>query len=118
MTNKEAIEVITHFDKHIIPCDEYGYLIDSDLMEAHLMAAHALSSCWIPVTERLPEKEGSYIVTTTTGAVTTARFYTEEEFPPTHYRPYSYRRSAGWSRNRNVTHWMPLPEAPKEVDNA
>lgn len=42
MTNNEAIEIITNFDKHITPCDEYGYLIDSDLMEAHLMATKAL----------------------------------------------------------------------------
>ena len=72
---------------------------------------------WIPVTERLPEKDGTYIVRTTTGAVTTARFYTAQTYPPTNYRPYSYNRSAQWSHNRNVTHWMPLPEPPKEVDH-
>jgi hypothetical protein len=69
---------------------------------------------WIPVSERLPEKEGSYIVTTTTGAVTTARFYTQETYPPTHYRSYPYTRSASWSRNRNVAFWMPLPEPPTD----
>lgn len=68
---------------------------------------------WIPVTLRLPEKDGTYIVRTTTGAVTTARFYTAQTYPPTNYRPYSYNRSAQWSHNRNVTHWMPLPEPPK-----
>ena len=69
---------------------------------------------WIPVTERLPEKEGSYIVLTTSGAVTTGRFYTEMIFEPTHYRDKAYVRKASWSRNRNVTHWMPLPETPRE----
>ena len=68
----------------------------------------------IPVTERLPEKEGTYVVRTKTGAVTTARFYDERTFPPTHYRPTEYKRTAGWSRNRHVTHWMPLPEPPED----
>ena len=54
------------------------------------------------------------LVRTTSGAVTTARFYPERTFPPTHYRPTEYVREAGWSRNRHVTHWMPLPEPPKE----
>ena len=69
---------------------------------------------WIPVSERLPEKSGTYLVTTTTGAVTTARFYEEATYPPTHYRHYEWHRKAAWSHNRNVTHWMPLPEPPKE----
>lgn len=69
---------------------------------------------WIPVSERLPERSGTYLVTTTSGAVTTARFYEEATFPQTHYRSYEWHRKASWSRNRNVTHWMPLPEPPKE----
>jgi hypothetical protein len=71
---------------------------------------------WIPVTERLPEEDGSYIVRTTTGAVTTARFYVGKTFPPTHYRPTEYHSPTQWQTNRNVTHWMPLPEPPKEVE--
>ena len=70
---------------------------------------------WISVKERLPEKEGSYIVRTKTGAVTTARFYDERTFSETHYLPKEYTRKAAWSRNRDVTHWMPLPEPPKEA---
>ena len=46
---------------------------------------------WIPVTVRLPEEDGTYIVRTTTGAVTTARFYVGKTYPPTHYRPTEYR---------------------------
>ena len=41
---------------------------------------------WIPVSERLPDEDGTYIVRTTSGAVTTARFYKEMTFPPTAYR--------------------------------
>ena len=69
---------------------------------------------WIPVEEELPEDDGVYLVTTTTGAVTTARFYAEKIFPRKNYQPEPYRRGASWSKNRNVTHWMPLPTPPKE----
>lgn len=82
------------------------------MMEHYLRKA--VADKWIPVTERLPDKEGSYIVRTTSGAITTGRFYTEMAFGPTHYRNTVYVRKASWSRNRNVTHWMPLPEPPME----
>lgn len=107
MTNKEAIEVITHFDKHIIPCDEYGYRIDSDLMEAHLMAAHALSSCWIPVSERLPDVRGRYIVAANDGHAIRVSF---ADWQNRSCQWYLTGARSYWK----VTHWMPLPESPKE----
>lgn len=60
---------------------------------------------WIPVTERNPDETGFYIVRTITGKVTTARF---------HIDPV-YLKEGIWPNNRNPTHWMPLPEPPKEV---
>ena len=105
MTNKEAIEIITHFDKHIIPCDEYGYRIDSDLMEAHLMAAKALRNGWIPVTERLPEKDVKVLTFGVYGFSVN----------------YRDRFSGKWrgvnGKPQWLTHWMPLPEPPKEEDH-
>lgn len=81
---------------------------------------------WIPVTERLPalrtddykEPDGSRVqfevsddqwVITASGDQTKARYETGAVFQ-------------GWVGDygntiRNVTHWMPLPEPPKEVDN-
>lgn len=111
MTNNEAIEIITHVDKHIRSCDEYGFLIDSDLMEAHSMAVKALRNAWIPVTERLPEYDGTYLAFTTSGTVTTARWYAEHDMR--NYRGDFIRHMEG-RFHRNVTHWMPLPEPPKE----
>ena len=67
---------------------------------------------WIPVTERLPEEDGSYLVRTAPGTVTTARFYAFKSFPATKYLPACHRNAA-WQSNRNVTHWMPLPTPPK-----
>ena len=71
-------------------------------------------SKWIPVTERLPDEDGTYLVCTAPGTVTTARFYAFKSFPATKHLPALHRPSS-WQSNRNVTHWMPLPEAPKEV---
>lgn len=65
---------------------------------------------WIPVTERLPEKGGTYIVYTVSGCVTTARFYPERDF--CNYRGEFIRHELG-RFHRNSTHWMPMPEPPK-----
>ena len=58
---------------------------------------------WIPVTERLPEKEGTYLT------------YTEKE--TIHLDCFCIYPNHGtqfWVRgNGKVTHWMPLPEPPK-----
>ena len=64
---------------------------------------------WIPVTERLPECEGSYIVYTERGSIYASHFYTEKRFAS------GYVREAQWSQRGTVevTHWMPLPEPPK-----
>ena len=57
---------------------------------------------WISVKERLPEKDGSYIVRSSlTGKVFTAHFWTG---------------NGTWSGSAKtyISHWMPLPEPPKE----
>ena len=73
----------------------------------------SLRQRWISVTERLPDSEGTFLVRTATGMVTSARFYDERDFPARTFTP-AYHRPASWQANRNVTHWMPLPEPPKE----
>ena len=60
---------------------------------------------WIPVTERLPEKEGTYLT------------YTEKE--SIHLDCFCIYPNHGtqfWVRgNGKVTHWMPLPPAPEDL---
>ena len=56
---------------------------------------------WISVEERLPEREGTYLVYTYKGAIKFGDFrcyYAENDSPQFDYY---------------VTHWMPLPEAPE-----
>ena len=56
---------------------------------------------WIPVTERLPEKSGSYLVFVY-GEVTEMNFW----YGKWHRLRDDYTKA--------VTHWMPLPQPPKE----
>lgn len=68
------------------------------------------SNEWIPVEERLPEEGVEVIVALQIGdrlAVDTDRIHGREWFA---YGKNGYR-SAGY-----ITHWMPLPEAPKGGD--
>ena len=66
---------------------------------------------WIPVTERLPEKDGRYLTINEHGMVYDAeysRFYKgfgeKNEFDDgTDY----------FMQDIGITHWMPLPEPPK-----
>ena len=65
---------------------------------------------WIPVTERLPESEGTYLVYTNRGSVYASHFYEKKVFRD------DYVREPQWSQRGKVevTHWMPMPEPPKE----
>lgn len=63
---------------------------------------------WIPVTERLPEEDGQYLVYTIRGSVLVNYFYAKKTFPD------GFTRKASWRGRKCVTHWMPLPEPPKE----
>lgn len=65
---------------------------------------------WIPVTERLPEKDGKYLVARKEGtkhSISVRKFRKEV---PCWYRGYC----GHWERRTNaITHWMPLPEPPE-----
>lgn len=77
---------------------------------AHRMAIEALKEQaerrWIPVTERLPEREGRYLCVKRIGKSGSG------------YVQIMNGDSYGFSMEHiytdDVTHWMPLPEGPKE----
>jgi hypothetical protein len=74
-------------------------------MALSYLEEHFSESKWIPVTERLPEQDGWYIVYTKNKGDTARRFNKAQ------YYHYSWHGNGG--RWDNVTHWMPLPEPPK-----
>lgn len=95
----EAIAMISHIKDYIVDNQgdkEYGGALD--------MAIEALEAQrWIPVSERLPEKDKSVFVFTDCG---------ETDFA------YIGYRTGHWFTNGmllipTVTHWMPLPEPPE-----
>ena len=62
--------------------------------------ANNATTTWISVEDRLPEREGKYLTYTTRGTIEISSFYPFylNDKPQVDY----------W-----ITHWMPLPEAPK-----
>lgn len=68
---------------------------ERDALKARVTELEAQVPRWIPVTERQPEKLGEYLIA---GPSWTGLVY----FKPPH-------------ELKGVTHWMPLPPAPKEV---
>lgn len=57
---------------------------------------------WIPVTERLPKKQGFYLVAHQRSGYVAERFYYQD-------CPDLFVKTTG----DPVTHWMPLPESPE-----
>lgn len=76
---------------------------------------------WIPVTERLPEENGCYIVVACDeGCSAGEGIWYDTVVVEAEY----YNCSWSWDENGTeydltdiVTHWMPLPEPPKEGPN-
>ena len=84
--------------------------------ELLVAAANYIANCvtvqeWYSVND-YPKEDGTYLVKTNTGAITTARFYAFKSFPATKHLP-AYHRSASWQSNRNVVKWTFLPYPPK-----
>lgn len=107
MTDKEKL--VELLDSH---CDYAGHVDCKDdctkCLADHLLANGMTVQGWISVEERLPENDGSYLVYTARGSVCVVHFYTQKIIHETYVRP------EGWSGKGKVTHWMPLPQLPKE----
>ena len=71
--------------------------------------AHIDRSEWISVKERLPEKPGECLVTY-------HPCYWDNVQPEIRVGIDSFRGKTAWAKKKyqRVTHWMPLPEPPKE----
>ena len=100
MTNAEAIEWLEAIRKKYIHGGDEGF--DMKRNEALDLAISALSrDSWISVEERLPERSEN-VLTAAKGDRVRENFLISAERDEWSYDSYS------------VTHWMPLPEPPKE----
>lgn len=72
----------------------------------HLIANGVTVQRWIPVTERLPEKWGEYLVMIEGDTVSTTLYY---EWADKYWFDFPN------GRKFVVTHWMPLPPAPEDT---
>ena len=92
----------------------YPYTTDQFRIEttvAHLIANGVTVQEWYSASNP-PKEDGTYIVQTNTGTITTARFYAFKSLPATKYLP-AVHRPASWQLNRNVVKWTFLPQPPK-----
>lgn len=65
---------------------------------------------WIPVAERFPDRNGEYICRHGYNGNTDIKFTGVLEYYATDEKPHWQHESIGLI----VTHWIPLPEPPKE----
>ena len=111
MTEKEIVQALRYCsDQDCADCPACKYIGYGDCLERLVADAAELierltaenaalreKQRWIPVTERLPQVDGNYIVCTAHGSVTKVRF-----------------DPALGRFQRIFTHWMPLPAAAEE----
>lgn len=67
-------------------------------------------SKWISTEERLPRKEGDYLIATSDGKISIApliEFYDDDR------GGFYMRFCHEWYRPREITHWMYLPNKPR-----
>ena len=108
-TFAEAADAI---EELLASCNNFEAAI-KDLDQALDAAQSNLSEFlyWIPVTERLPEECGEYLVW--------ANVRPDKDEDPVPFMIMSYFHAFYDNQFivKNVTHWMPLPEPPKEDEN-
>lgn len=75
---------------------------------------------WISVSDELPKRNGKYLVVANHGAVRTLEYATNlseihDDFEDeSHNGWFFYDGEYGFCEYTGVTHWMPIPELPKE----
>jgi hypothetical protein len=78
---------------------------------------------WISVKDRLPDKNGKYLCYCGESFIKTTDIYSfaknlkkvdKYDFRDKKAGWYSYDSEWGYFERSGVTHWMPLPEPPKE----
>lgn len=117
---KQAADAIEELQKAVMRLEEESGILDE------LPTIYIYPTKWIPVTERLPEEDGRYL--TLYPLKTKPRIWRHKvygfakdlvevdkyEFNEHKSGFYGYDGEYGYYEDKDVTHWMPLPEPPKE----
>ena len=75
-------------------------------MEADILIANGVTfQKWIPVTERLPDEDQKAICIMDDGSFRVFRWS---------YIDWMWDDGNEWYKEKDITHWMPLPEPPQE----
>lgn len=89
---------------HLIEEAEELFPTQVEAIADHLIANGVTVQRWVPITGRLPE-ENKKVLVCLSSKVTVVAYLRENIW------------YVAWNRAvlNNITHWMPLPEPPKEV---
>ena len=103
---EKLVELLTEF----YGCDPMYYDVDALAIVQHLITHGVTIQEWISVKDRLPRTNVGVLVYTPRLKNIFGAFYKVDG----KWEIFSYR--GGEILNDEVTHWMPLPEQPKEVE--
>ena len=107
--SRKEFEGWAELNCYILDFDEDGdYENDLTFSAFEAWKAAKAVSQWIPVSEQMPENEGTYFCLGHNGTPFVCLFRT------TKYEGKIWLRSTGTKRVYGITHWMPLPPAPEQ----
>ena len=119
---EKLVELLTEF----YGCDPMYYDVDALAIADHLVSNGVTVQEWISVKERLPENDGSYLVTMNSFGgrkYIGVRWFAKDGEAVNEYELagqenvwYYHDSEWGYISIDSVTHWMPLPQLPKEND--
>ena len=94
--------------KELAPYEENDFSQQIDVILEIVDAQPTLTppNEWISVEEKLPEKDGSYLVHSGKSNTVYAAHFGKRD-----------GRWSGKSKNLFITHWMPMPELPERSNN-
>ena len=117
---EKLVELLSDF----YGCDPMYYGVDALAVAKHLIAHGVTVQEWIPVTERLPERDKEVLLIVHgwedrlyyTGCLhrqeAERSWLTGIESKASDWKIWGF----SYLRDPSVTHWMPMPQPPKEVE--